>query len=353
MKRFVTVFAAAVLCSVFLPAAAGSAEAADPKAMRVVGNFSTNYKHVELEKPFFVDLPQSAGLEFRTSYNTMDAVNVKAEDALRLLRSGTFDVMSVQIGMAARDDPFLEGIDLVGVSTNLKDLRTAVDAYREALDTRLQKRFNVKILTLWPFGPQVFFSNKPIKGVEDFKGLKIRSFTPSMAKLIEYFGAIPVTLSFSEVYPALQRGVVDCGVTSAASGNTGKWPEVTTHLFPLVVSGSVQGHFINLDYWNKFSPESQEKLMKEFQRLEALMWEFTEKANSFAVNCNVGQEPCQDNTKFNMTLVPVSDRDKELLNAAVTETVLPLWAESCRKVYPEGVEIWNETVGKARGFRIQ
>ena len=33
MKRFVTVFAAAVLCSVFLPAAAGSAEAADPKAM--------------------------------------------------------------------------------------------------------------------------------------------------------------------------------------------------------------------------------------------------------------------------------------------------------------------------------
>ena len=127
--------------------------------------------------------------------------------------------------------------------------------------------------------------------MEDFKGLKIRSFTPSMAKLIEYFGAIPVTLSFSEVYPALQRGVVDCGVTSAASGNTGKWPEVTTHLFPLAVSGSVQGHFINLDYWNKFSPESQEKLRKEFQRLEALMWEFTERANSFAVNCNVGQEP--------------------------------------------------------------
>ena len=52
--------------------------------------------------------------------------------------------------------------------------------------------------------------------------------------------------------------------------------------------------------------------MKEFQRLEALMWEFTERANSFAVNCNVGQEPCQDNTKFNMTLVLVSDRDKGL-----------------------------------------
>ena len=349
MKKSLLFFSLLVLSAYFT----SQAQAADPKTMRVVGNFSTNYKHVELEKPFFVGLAKDSAVDLKVSYNTMDAVNVQAADALRLLRSGTFDVMSVQIGMAARDDAFLEGIDLVGVSTNLEDLRVAVEAYRAALDERLQKRFNVKILTLWPFGPQIFFSNKPIESVADFKGLKIRSFTPSMAKLIEYFGAIPVTRPFSEVYPALQRGVVDCGVTSAASGNTGKWPEVTTHLFPLAVSGSMQGHFVNLDFWNKFSPESQEKLMKEFNRLETMMWDFTERANGFAVNCNVGQDPCEENIKFNMTLVPVSDQDKATLNAAVTETVLPMWAEACRKVYPEGVEIWNETVGKARGFQIK
>ena len=49
------------------------------------------------------------------NYNPMDVVGVQAADALRLLRSGTFDVMSVQIGMASRDDPFFEGIDLIGV----------------------------------------------------------------------------------------------------------------------------------------------------------------------------------------------------------------------------------------------
>ena len=235
-------------------------------AMRIAGNFSSNTKHVdEIEKPFFTALPKLMGVPININYNPMDVVNVQAADALRLLRSGTFDVMSVQIGMASRDDPFFEGIDLIGVSTNMKDLRKAVDAYREVFDERLQARFNAKVLTLWPFGPQVFYCNKPIKSVDDIKGLKVRSFTPSMAALIQTLGATPVTLQFSEVYPALQRGVADCGVTSPTSGNTGKWPEVTTHFLPLSVSGSVQGHFMNLDYWNKFSPEQQQKILAALQ----------------------------------------------------------------------------------------
>ena len=70
-------------------------------------------------------------MPFSVNFNPMDVVNVKADDALRLLRSGTFDVMSVQMGSVARDDPFVEGIDLVGVSTDMASLRKAVDAYRE------------------------------------------------------------------------------------------------------------------------------------------------------------------------------------------------------------------------------
>ena len=45
----------------------------------------------------------------------------------------------------------------------MKDLRKAVDAYRQVFDQRLQARFKAKVLTLWPFGPQVFYCNKPIK----------------------------------------------------------------------------------------------------------------------------------------------------------------------------------------------
>ena len=320
--------------------------------MRIAGNFSAAGKHVGLERAFFTALPKLSGVDLNINYNPMDVVGVQAADALRLLRSGTFDVMSVQIGMASRDDPFFEGLDLIGVSTTVVDLRKAVEAYRDVFDKRLQQRFNAKVLTLWPFGPQVFYCNTAINNVDDLKGLKVRSFTPSMAALIQSFGATPVSLPFSEVYPALQRGVANCGVTSPTAGNSGKWPEVTTHFLPLSVSGSVQGHFVNLDYWNKFKPDVQKNILTQFRKMEEELWTLAVTANEDAVNCNVGRATCKDSTKFSMKLVAVTPADEKKVRDAVTKVVLPLWKASCNKIDPKCSEIWNTTVGKARGFRI-
>ncbi|CAN5682430.1 TRAP transporter substrate-binding protein [soil metagenome] len=346
-------FLSAVLTAVALACAVSSAQADNPATLRVAGNFSSNSKHVDdVERPFFAKLPKDMGYPLAVNYNPMDTLGVQAADALRMLRSGTFDVMSVQIGMASRDDPFFEGIDLIGVSTNMADLRKAVDAYRQAFDDRLQKRFNAKVLTLWPFGPQVFYCAKPIKTVDDLKGMKVRSFTPSMAALIQNLGATPVTLPFSEVYPALQRGVADCGVTSPTSGNSGKWPEVTSYFLPLSVSGSVQGHFMNLDYWKKLSPDAQAKLAAGFKAMEDQMWKLAEVSNEDAMNCNIGKDPCTNGTKFKMTMVPVTPEEEQKVKSAVTSVVLPLWKETCNKVDPTCSATWNDTVGKARGYKI-
>ena len=340
--------AAIALAVPFAPAGAQS-----PTTMRIAGNFSSNTKHVDsIEKPFFIALPKLVDTPLAINYNPMDVVGVQAADALRLLRSGTFDVMSVQIGMASRDDPFFEGIDLIGVSTNMQDLRKAVDAYRLVFDERLQRRFNAKVMTLWPFGPQVFYCNKPIKSLDDIKGLKVRSFTPSMAALIQHLGGTPVTMQFSEVYPSLQRGVADCAVTSPTSGNTGKWPEVTTHFLPVSVSGSVQGHFMNHDYWKRFTPAHQQKIQSAFKQMEDQMWGLAERVNDDAANCNVGREPCKEGVKFKMTLVDVTPQDQQKIKTAVTTAVLPLWKNTCNKVDPKCTEVWNGTVGKTRGYKI-
>ena len=319
--------------------------------LRVAGNFSQNQKHVGIESAFFEGLGESSGVALSMNYNPMDVVGVQASDAFRMLRSGTFDVMSVQIGMASRDDPFFEGIDLIGVSTDMETLREVVGAYREAFDARLQERFNAKVLTLWPFGPQVFFCNSPIESLADLSGLRIRSFTPSMSAMIEHFGATPVTLQFSEVYPALQRGVVSCGVTSPTSANTGNWPEVTTHLLPLAVSGSVQGHLINLDAWNRFSKEEQAALTEAFATLEDELWSLALNANGDAQSCSVGG-PCEEHKPFSMTLVEIGEADQAAIDEVAESVVLPIWRDTCNAVDPNCTTIWNETVGAARGLTI-
>ncbi|SDL05619.1 TRAP-type C4-dicarboxylate transport system, substrate-binding protein [Modicisalibacter muralis] len=320
--------------------------------MRVVGNFSGNKIHVEqVERPFFGKL--SARDDMQVTYNTMDAIGVEAADALRMLRTGAFDVMSVQIGMASRDDPFFEGVDLAGVAQNLDQQREVVEAYREKMDARLQERFNAKLMTLWPFGPQMLFCNGDIAGVDDLKGKKVRVFTPSMSHLVEGLGATPVTLQFSEVYLALQRGVADCGVTAPTAANSGKWPEVTTHLVPLPLSYSVQGHMMNLDAWNRLNEQQQQELTAAFKEMEQQMWDIAYNVNDDAIACSTGQPNCQRHTEYDMTLVEIDDSSSQLVRDITETAVLPAWGESCNQVYPECTQVWNETVGEATGYTIQ
>ena len=275
-------------------------------------------------------------------------------DALRLVRGGSYDIVSTQVGLASRDDTFLEGIDLIGVSTNMDDLQAAVDAYREVFDKRTNERFGAKVLAIWPFGPQVFFCNQPIKTLDDLKTLRVRSFTPSMSKLIEALGATPVSIPFPEVYPSLQRGVANCGVTSPTSANTGRWPEVTTHLLPLSVSGSIQAHLVNAAWWAKLTPQQQETMTKELRQMEKDLWALARTVNDDATNCSIGKEPCapKPHGKYTMTLAEVAPSDLERVRKISQELVLTEWATRCEKSYPHCKETWNGSIGKARSITI-
>jgi len=331
-------------------AVGGIAQAAELQ-LRVVGNFSGNKKQVDgVERPFFQKLNERD--DMRVTYNTMDAIGVDASDALRLIRTGAFDVMSVQIGMASRDDPFFEGVDLAGVAKNLDEQRQVVDAYREAFDQRLQERFGAKLLTLWPFGPQVLFCRGDIQSTSDLKGKKVRVFTPSMSRLVDGLGATPVTLQFSEVYLALQRGVADCGVTAPTAGNSGKWPEVTDHVVPLPLSYSVQGHLMNLKTWNRLTAQQQEELTTAFAEMEQAMWDIARNVNDDAVTCSTGGD-CTEHEQYQMKLVDLGADSAAQVREVTEQKVLPVWAQTCNSVWSECAATWNSSVGEATGYEVK
>ena len=320
--------------------------------LRASGLVSTHKYHVALERSFYKSLSEKTGHPFSVNYNPLDVLGVAMKDTLRLGRKGTFDIVLSTAGEAARDDPFLEGLDLIGVSPSLEELKKAIDAFRGVFSKRIEDKFNSKVMTLWPYGPQVFYCNAKITGLKDLKGLKVRTYTPSMSALVQAVGGTPVALSFKEVYPGLQRGIADCAITSPTSGNTGNWPEVTTHYFPIGISWSVNAHFMNLDTWKKLSADQQTKLTAAFDALEEEFWNLARNNTGDADSCNSGG-PCKNYKKFNMTLVKPTAEDKAILAEASSSAVLPTWAESCKNVEPNCVQIWNDTVGKARGFTIK
>ena len=340
----------------FLVAIAGSgallASDADAQSMRLLTQNQEQRSQYPAEMAA-VEALTAGG--FTVNRNEFQAIGVNLADGLRLLSTGAFDMATIQVGSVARDDPFLEGIDLIGVSTNMADLKAAVDAFRTVFNARLEEKFGVTAAAIWPFGPQVFLCNAAMTSLADLDGLKVRSFTASMSTLLENLGATPVTLSFPEVYPALQRGVASCGVTSPTSSNTGKWPEVTTHLYPLSVSGSVQAHMVNLAWLNGLTPAQRATFDAAMAEMEAALWDVAINTNDTAQSCSTGG-PCPEGgiyTAYQMTLVPVTDADKARVAEISLTKVLPEWAAKCEASYPGCKGIWNETIGVARGLSIE
>lgn len=69
---------------------------------------------------------------------------------------------------------------------------------------------DVKVLATWTHDlGQLYTTAKPVRTLEDMRGLKIRAPGPVQVSMLRALGAVPVTMPAGEIYDALERGVVD------------------------------------------------------------------------------------------------------------------------------------------------
>ncbi|WP_425098953.1 TRAP transporter substrate-binding protein [Tropicibacter sp. S64] len=88
----------------------------------------------------------------------------------------------------------------------------------------LQKLFDahyegVHVIGCGAYAREAFVSKVPIRGVADFKGIKVRSPEGLAADVFKRAGAAPVSMSGSETYGALEKGVIDAADNSAYANN--------------------------------------------------------------------------------------------------------------------------------------
>ncbi len=330
--------------------AAGAAGAQDlPKtSLKVVGAWGNLLQYKEFEKPFWTkEITEKSNGAITAEITPFNEMGLKGAEIFRLMRNGVIDFGSTVLGYVAADDARNEAVDLAGLAPDIETARKVSDAYKPVYDKFYGERFGIKVLGIWPYSAQVLFCNGAINGLSDLKGKKVRTGNRTLAEFVEAFGGTGVTLSFNEVVPALQNGVVDCAITGSLSGNTAKWNEVATHLYALPLGWSHVMHAVNLKRWNSLDPKVRTFLEKEIAGLEDRIWKAAAEETTQGYLCNAGKDGCTMGTKAKMTVVPVSDADRALLAKQLTEVVLPKWAARCQG---DCVENWNTTVGKAVGL---
>jgi TRAP-type mannitol/chloroaromatic compound transport system substrate-binding protein len=98
--------------------------------------------------------------------------------------------------------------------------------------------------------PCNFGTTKPIKSIEDLKGLRVYTF-PTGGQFLSRFGVVPVTLPYEDVEVALQTGELDgvcwCGITEM---HTVGWANALKYYLTNPLSGAWAGsYFVNSDKW--------------------------------------------------------------------------------------------------------
>jgi C4-dicarboxylate-binding protein DctP len=127
-------------------------------------------------------------------------------------------------------------------------------------------------LAYWSNGFKQFSANRPLKGLDDFKGLKIRIQSSKVIEgEIKALGAIPQVMAFSEVYTALQQGVVDGEENTVSNKYTQKMHEVQKYMTMTDHGVVMYAVIVNKKFWEGLPADIRGELqdaMSEASRYE-------------------------------------------------------------------------------------
>jgi len=187
-------------------------------------------------------------------------------------------------------------------------------------------------LAYWDNGFKDFSANKALRTPADFKGLKMRIQSSKVLDAqMRALGVIPQVMAFSEVYQALQTGVVDGTENPPSNFYTQKMHEVQK--FVLQSHHGYLGYavIINKQFWDGLTPD-QRKL------LTTAMDEATRYANAIAQKENADAMEAVKASGKTQIIVPTPAQRNELKKALVKvhkEMESRIGADMIKSVYKE------------------
>ena len=214
-----------------------------------------------------------------------------------------------------------EVFDLPYILPDLKTLRKVTDG---PLGAKLLKLLDAKGMTglaYWDNGFKQMSANKKLVAPSDYKGLKFRIQSSKVLEAqFRALGAIPQVMAFSEVYQALQTGVVD--------GQENTWSNIYTqkmHEVQKYITETNHGYIgyvvvVNKKFWDGLPADVR-------GQLEKAMHEATVYSNDISAKEN--EEAWEDIKKSGKSEIIVPNAAQ---NAAMRKAMEPLYTEMASRV---------------------
>jgi TRAP-type C4-dicarboxylate transport system substrate-binding protein len=255
-------------------------------------------------------------------------------DILKVMKQDGIEMAHICAGQAAGDAPLVGVTSLPFLAPDPNTIKKILDALTPMYNDDILPPFHAMRIAAWSASPAVLSCNRQVDTVDKWKGLKIRTYSAGLTKIIELLGATPVSLPYSEVYSATSTGIVDGHLWSPRGTYDGKLYEILKSAnlwYPLFADDVL---LVNTTAFNKLPEDLQDLVIKTTNDLNATVWQ-----DAFG-NIDEDLQKLKDN---GMTLVQVSDAER----AKAAQLTQPVYEDFLKTAGPDALKWLNIALAAA------
>lgn len=188
-------------------------------------------------------------------------------DTVELAMGNNLDIATAANSVMTNFIPQMAILDQAYLWKNADEAHAAVDGTLGKLINAEAEKLGLHVIGYLESGFRNTFSTKPIKSMADYKGVTIRTMENQYhMAAFESFGAMPIAMSYNDVFTALQQGTIDACENATVNCLNSGYYEVTKN-----VTNS-QHAFVYIllcmsdDAWNKIPADLQEPFLSAVQK---------------------------------------------------------------------------------------
>lgn len=188
-------------------------------------------------------------------------------DTIELAMGNNLDIATAANSVMTNFIPEMAILDQAYLWKNADEAHAAVDGKRGDLIKEAAEKQGLHVIGFLESGFRNTFSTKPIQSIDDFKGVTIRTMENQYHQAaFESFGAMPIAMSYNDVFTALQQGTIDACENATVNCLNSGYYEVTKNVT------NTQHAFVYIlmcmsdEAWNKIPEDLQQPFMDAVQR---------------------------------------------------------------------------------------
>ena len=234
-------------------------------------------------------------------------------DSMDAVRTGSAEMATFPFGPFSSADIRFASSEMPFFYNTIEAQMQAQGALMPSYANVFKEKFNQTSLMVSSIIPlNVGCTKRPIKTIDDWKGLVVMSISPVTSKVVTAFGATGAPSSPIDVYELLEKGTVDATIQSLGKFYEAKLWEVCPYLTNSGLCPASATLTINLDVWNKMPKDVQDIMVDESNKAVAQINVITQNTyysylDTLTQNMEVYNLPKAERDKWKALAAPIDD----------------------------------------------